>query len=128
MFRQELASPLSRIDLFLDKGQLGGYLCSLFVAGELTILNVVTAPRMRRRGVARTLLNNAIERSRHEGLEKAFLEVRRSNRAAIALYETFGFRTHAVRRKYYADGEDALLMDFEPSRNATVPGGDEHSG
>ncbi len=39
------------------------------------------------------------------------LEVRRSNAGAITLYESFGFRSAGVRRRYYADnGEDAIVM------------------
>ena len=40
----------------------------------------------------------------------ASLEVRRSNLPAIALYQELGFHQVAVRRRYYENGEDALLM------------------
>jgi ribosomal protein S18 acetylase RimI-like enzyme len=37
--------------------------------------------------------------------------VRRSNRAAIALYQSLGFRSFGVRRRYYGDtDEDAVEM------------------
>ena len=114
MFRQELRNPLAHIDLLWCAGRLAGYLCSLFVAGELHILNVVTSPEMRRRGVAYALVRHVLQRSLRQGLEAAFLEVRYGNQAAIALYEEFGFRPGAVRRNYYSDGEDALLMKLEP--------------
>ena len=43
------------------------------------------------------------------------LEVRVSNREAIAMYERFGFRSAGVRHRYYHDnGEDALIMWLEP--------------
>jgi len=46
-----------------------------------------------------------------EGAPNATLEVRRSNRAALALYERLGFRTTAVRADYYAEPvEDALIL------------------
>ena len=38
------------------------------------------------------------------------LEVRKSNQAAIALYEKFGFSPVNVVKRYYSDGEDAILM------------------
>ena len=48
---------------------------------------------------------------KEKGVEKVFLEVRKSNSNAIALYEKFGFSVYAERKNYYTDnGEDALLM------------------
>ena len=44
------------------------------------------------------------------GVNKVFLEVRSSNISAIALYEKKGYTKISVRKKYYADGEDALVM------------------
>jgi ribosomal-protein-alanine N-acetyltransferase len=52
-----------------------------------------------------------LQRGRVVGCTVATLEVRRSNTAAIALYERAGFRTVHVRSNYYQrDGEDALVM------------------
>ena len=46
-----------------------------------------------------------------EGALPFTLEVRVSNRQAIAMYEQFGFRSAGVRPRYYHDnGEDALIM------------------
>jgi ribosomal-protein-alanine N-acetyltransferase len=45
------------------------------------------------------------------GLDRANLEVRRTNEAAIKLYESFGYRVAAARKGYYGEtGEDALIM------------------
>jgi ribosomal-protein-alanine N-acetyltransferase len=87
--------------------------CIIFwvVHDELHILNVAVAPSERRRGVARTLLNAALERGRARNCALATLEVRRGNVAALELYRVFGFRTVGVRPNYYVDeGEDALVM------------------
>ena len=42
--------------------------------------------------------------------ERAYLEVRETNRVAIHLYETFGFKIAHYRKSYYTNGEDALVM------------------
>ena len=48
------------------------------------------------------------------GYKTVTLEVRRSNLAAIHLYETSGFKRVGVRRRYYAsDGEDAIVMLYD---------------
>ena len=39
-----------------------------------------------------------------------FLEVKRTNFPAINLYLGFGFEEIDIRKKYYIDGEDALVM------------------
>ncbi|MEZ4485293.1 MAG: ribosomal protein S18-alanine N-acetyltransferase [Syntrophotaleaceae bacterium] len=114
MFQHELDNPLSRIDLLWLDGCLAGFLCAWRVCGEVSILNVATAPHMRRRGVARALLSQALERNQLAGLERALLEVRPSNQGAIALYASFGFRQIDRRRSYYSDGEDALVMEWLP--------------
>lgn len=112
MFRNELANPLSRIDLLWRGHDLAGFLCAWRVCDELTVLNVATAPNMRRSGVAHALLEQALLRNLQTGLESALLEVRPSNLPAIALYRSFGFREIDRRQRYYSDGEDALVMQL----------------
>lgn len=129
-FLQELGNPFATVDLLWVGGELAGYLCSWLVCGELHILNVATSPRFRRRGVAATLLCRSLLRAGGGGLEKAFLEVRVSNEAAISLYRRLGFRTIHRRPSYYPDGEDAFVMELVgktwPSAAASLacsPGG-----
>lgn len=47
---------------------------------------------------------------RRDGAESVLLEVRASNAAALHLYDSLGFERVGLRRRYYADGEDAVLM------------------
>ncbi len=117
-FLQELHSPFATVDLYWIDGQLGGYLCSWYLQGELHILNLATAPAFRRRGIAGMLLGRALDQGSQPGLEKAFLEVRVSNEAALALYRRLGFRIISRRPGYYPDGEDAFVMEFEPERGS----------
>lgn len=114
MFLNELANPLSRIDLLWRGHNLAGFLCAWRVFDELTILNVATAPTMRRSGVAHALLEQVLHRNLKSGLDSALLEVRPSNFAAIALYQSFGFCEIDRRLRYYSDGEDALVMQWLP--------------
>ena len=111
-FAEELDNPCARIDLCWRDGVLAGFLCAWLIAGELQIQNVATAPAFRRQGVAAALLAEVLRRSQAVGMESAWLEVRVGNAPAISLYERFGFRTVARRSRYYADGEDALVMCY----------------
>ena len=94
-----------------DQTGLAGFLIFWLVHDEVHILNIATDPALRRRGVARTLLLQALHTGRAQNCRLATLEVRRSNLAAIELYRAFGFRSVGVRPNYYADeGEDAIVM------------------
>lgn len=110
-FLQELGNPFAAVDLLWLDGDLAGYLCSWLIHGELHVLNLATAPAFRRRGIGAALLHRAIEHANRQGAEKAFLEVRVSNEAAVDLYRRFGFRTISRRPSYYPDGEDAWVME-----------------
>lgn len=80
--------------------------------GELEILNLAVAPAMRRQGLGRRLLSLALQAGCKMGMQKAILEVREGNRAALALYRACGFIQSGRRRRYYADtGEDALVLE-----------------
>lgn len=109
-FRQELDQAHAQVDLCCVGGELAGYFCYWLIAGEMQILNVATALSFQRRGVARLLLTHALEVCREQGLDRVYLEVRIGNQPAIGLYRSFGFVDDGVRKSYYSDGEDALLM------------------
>jgi ribosomal-protein-alanine N-acetyltransferase len=94
--------------------QTWAYLIFWVVADEMHILNLAVHPAHRRRGIARRLLAEGLGQARALGAELAWLEVRPSNLAARALYETFGFKEVGRRPHYYDDTyEDALLLTLE---------------
>ena len=93
------------------KGGVVGYVVLWAVLDEAELGNIAVAEEHRGRGVGAALLDHALERARALGAASLFLEVRSSNRAASALYESRGFRVVAVRRDYYdSPTEDALVM------------------
>ncbi len=79
-------------------------------AGEAELLRVGVDPEARRRGLARALLVEGLERLRRLGIQVCFLEVRVDNESAIHLYESLGFSCTGLRRGYYRDGTDALIF------------------
>lgn len=73
------------------------------------LMNVAVAPENRRRHLATLLIQKAFARIGPDA--PVTLEVRPSNRSAIALYDEIGFRSYGSRKGYYPDnGEDALIM------------------
>jgi [ribosomal protein S18]-alanine N-acetyltransferase len=105
-------------------GLIVGFLLAWSVADELHLLELASHPEHRRQGFARALLSALIAHAREQQKRLLLLEVRHSNRAAIALYESARFQKTGVRRGYYSDtGEDAVEMriTFDPSSGEIVP-------
>jgi ribosomal-protein-alanine N-acetyltransferase len=127
----EIERPWSRIWVAREeseKAEPGAFLLAWLVVDELHILSVATLPAFRRRGMARALLERAIQFSREREVRTILLEVRRSNAAAIQLYRSFGFSAVSLRPRYYADNfEDAVEMSLvlDPSTGAILPTKDE---
>lgn len=109
MFVLELSKP-SGVCLAATAGdELLGYLVCSRYDQVWHLMNVAVAPERRRQGIASGLISKLFEEARGE--LPFTLEVRVSNRQAIAMYERFGFRSAGVRPRYYHDnGEDALIM------------------
>jgi len=112
MFEEELREKNHVLALVLeDAGTIAGYLIAYLVADEVHIANIGAATDRQRRGIGQWMMRNLLDQAEKDGFTLAHLEVRRSNRAAIALYEKLGFRIVGVRKNYYQqEKEDALLM------------------
>lgn len=91
-------------------GSVVGFAGTMVMADEAHILNIAVHPDHRRRGVGRGLMTHVLEAGRERGAVATTLEVRSTNRSAIDLYSSFGFRKAGRRRQYYRDGTDALIM------------------
>lgn len=77
--------------------------------GEAELLRIAVHPDVRRNGLGRQLLRACTEALRAERYTVLRLEVRESNIAARALYESEGWRFIGLRKAYYKDGEDASV-------------------
>ena len=85
-----------------------GCVWAILDEAHITLLGV--APTYRRQGLGQWLLLQLLAHASDRGLTHATLEVRQSNQSAQTLYQTFGFRIAGERRRYYADGENALIL------------------
>jgi ribosomal-protein-alanine N-acetyltransferase len=88
-----------------------GYAVSWCVIDEAELANLAVLPAIRGRGVGAALLDRAMDDARLAGCVVMHLEVRDSNAAARALYESRGFGMVGRRKGYYrAPVEDALIL------------------
>jgi [ribosomal protein S18]-alanine N-acetyltransferase len=113
MFVLELSKPsgvcLAAVRPRDGEETLVGYLICARYADVWHLMNIAVDPEHRRRGYARAMLEEMLDRAGPYGAYT--LEVRTSNEPAIALYERFGFRAAGTRPRYYHDtGEDAVIM------------------
>ena len=112
IFRDCLLAGYQCLVLIID-GDVNGYAIMSVAASEAHILNLCVHPELQRRGYGRELLHALCTRARAMGVERAFLEVRPSNDAAVGLYHSAGFERIGVRPSYYkARGgrEDAVIF------------------
>lgn len=91
-----------------------GYAIFSTVLDEAELLHIAVDPSQQHQGLGSKLMERILQLASDKGVKHWFLEVRESNRAAINLYQKYGFQMMGRRRSYYKnqDGrrEDALTM------------------
>ena len=111
MFTDCLAASYSSFVL-QHQQRVVGYAILSSVLDESHLLNICIDPHWQGQGLGRYLLNCVLTQMKTKGAKQCFLEVRRSNYAAISLYETVGFVEVGERLDYYPSiegREDALV-------------------
>jgi ribosomal-protein-alanine N-acetyltransferase len=103
-----------RLNLVAKRGDtVVGYLFAMWILDDMHINKIAVCEPERRRGIADALMAACFESARAEQIRKISLEVRRSNRGAQEFYARLDFRPAGARRRYYPDGEDAVVMTKE---------------
>lgn len=80
------------------------------VLDEAHITNIAVRADSRGRGIGTLLMSELIARARLMGVKYMTLEVRDNNENAIKLYKSFGFTVEGIRKRYYNNSRDALIM------------------
>lgn len=91
-----------------EKRRVIGFILAVREGEDIHIHDLAVVPEQRRKGVASALLQRLF--SAAKGARRVRLEVRVSNLPARAFYAKHGFREAALLPRYYANGEDGLLM------------------
>lgn len=103
-------------------GQIAGYCGLLRSFEEAEILNVAVRGKLRGQGIGGTMLSHLMEQGRQRGIRRFTLEVRRSNAAAIHLYEKLGFVSAGIRKNFYRKPEeDAVIMWTPEADGSSAP-------
>ena len=86
-------------------------LCSAWlITDELHITSMAIHPTHQRKGLAKFLLSDLIERTKLLQMYQIHLEVKDTNEPAKAFYKSMGFKTIGKRSNFYQDGSNALIL------------------
>ncbi|MBI2082959.1 MAG: ribosomal protein S18-alanine N-acetyltransferase [Deltaproteobacteria bacterium] len=111
LFQMELYLDIAHLLIAKKQGRVVGYIDFWHVGPEIHLVNIAVHPEYRRHGIGESLMRTMVSYGEGNHVEEIYLDVRVSNKGAIALYEKYGFKTSSVRKAYYKDNnEDALVM------------------
>lgn len=112
LFEEELLLDLAHPCVMKASEILVGFMDYWVVRDEAHLITLAIDPSYRRLGLASQFIQHLLQDTQQKKVKKIYLDVRKSNEAAIALYEKFGFQRISLRKKYYSDNdEDAIVME-----------------
>lgn len=107
---EELAGPGRRTWVLEEGGAIVGYAVTWRSGDVVDLQRIAVHPAHRKQGLARALLDAAVAAGRADRADRMLLEVAAGNAAALGLYAAAGFVEIDRRRRYYADGADAVVL------------------
>lgn len=115
----ELNNPLAKyiVAKDLNSNCIIGFIGAWIIAGEADITNIAVHPSYRQLGIGSKLLSYFINLCTDLNCYSINLEVRTSNILAQSLYKKFNFSSVGIRKRYYDNKEDAILMSYSFIKN-----------
>ena len=113
VLKDELSSSNSRyIVAKTSNNIIVGFAGIKIILDEAEIMNIVTKKSMRGKGIASLMLDNIISNCKNNNIKTINLEVNCQNTIAINLYKKYNFKEVGLRKKYYNNTYDAILMSL----------------
>ena len=110
MLKNELDNPFSYIFVYTVENNVVGYISYSFDGDIAEMLNFCVDTNMQGQGIGKELLEYTFNIFKDLSANSSILEVRESNYKAISLYNKFGYKKISVRKAYYSNGENALVL------------------
>lgn len=101
-------NPFARYFVCLKDQAFVGYIGCRVTDDTAEMMNFAIEPDYQHQGYGRELLMYLLDFLKQIGVKTLVLDVRRTNRTAIGLYESMGFKRSHVRKFYY-ENEDAIV-------------------
>ena len=113
ILKEELESPNSKyIIAKTNDDEIIGFAGIKIIVDTADIMNIVVKKSWRNQGVGNLLLNNLVSLCKNLNLSSLSLEVSENNIPAIHLYEKFGFKQVGLRKNYYCNNNDGIVMKY----------------
>lgn len=113
ILKSELENTNSKYIVAKLNNEIVGFAGIINTLDQMEITNIVVRKDMRNHGIGNTLLNELIKLTIDSKMNTIFLEVNSNNFSAIKLYEKNGFKQVGLRKKYYNNTDDAILMNLK---------------
>lgn len=110
VFRSELENENSKYLVAKSDNEIIGFAGIWKAVDDIHITNIVTKKCYRNKGIGSRLLEELINLSKKENLSSLTLEVNENNIYAIKLYEKYNFKKIGLRKNYYSQNENAIIM------------------
>ena len=112
---KELIEKLTTTDYAVAKvatidGKVVGYYSFYQILDEADVNNIAVDSAWQNKGVGSALMRDMIVECEKMGIAAITLEVGANNVVAQKLYDKWGFRQEGLRKNYYNNTEDAIIM------------------
>ena len=112
IFKEELVNNNSKYLVLRYNNEITSFGGIKIILDEANLMDIVTKKDMRHKGFGKILLKELLTLSKKSNCLSITLEVNENNDNAISLYNSFGFKTVGKRKKYYQNGDSAILMTY----------------
>ena len=112
ILKQEFENGKSKYFVLKHENEIVGFVGILLIIDEVNIMNIVVRKDKRKLGIGSLLLEKIIDFSKIHNATSITLEVNEKNIPAIKLYKKYGFKQVGLRKKYYNNEDNAILMDL----------------
>lgn len=110
MLKSELSNPLVWFRVIEVNDQVIGYIGGYFYDGAGEIINFLIDEDYQKKGYGTQLFNSLMNEAKIASIKQITLEVKKNNVKGINFYTKNKFKQISIRKHYYKDGEDALVM------------------
>ena len=111
----DIQNKYSKNWVWTEKDGIVAYLFGYLIVDEYHLHNIAVSNEYRKNGIALKLMEKMLNFAKENKVKAVFLEVSSSNLPACNLYKKNGFVAQGTRKKYYPNGDDALLYTLELS-------------
>ena len=110
-YLSSLAEPNTLIFYNIKNNVACGFLVVQVVLDEINILLIATKESYKKQNVASELLEYLISFAEKNNIKKIWLEVKEDNTPAQKLYFKFNFNLINIRKNYYKNNKNALILE-----------------